>query len=205
MCKTSCFGSSPMRLTVTTESKEPMRLLCRIPILLEIFMETKMCGTWFEESKYLWKSILLFGNLSRTNCPLFLIWTTEAFQPKQNVPSIILMLNLQLISFSSALLLELVGTVQPWLYMLLTLGVEVSNNGFQHSSSSSNPTRLLQWLTYKQFLQPFSIFGYTGIECSMMGYILTLLSVILISQSMACRYKEAFLDQPSHTSQPRRT
>ena len=30
------------------------------------------------------------------------------------------------------------------------------------------------------------------------------MSVILISQSMACRYKEAFLDQPSHTSQPRR-
>ena len=45
MCKTSCFGCSPMRLTVTTESKEPMRLLCRIPIPLEIFMETKMCGT----------------------------------------------------------------------------------------------------------------------------------------------------------------
>ena len=30
------------------------------------------------------------------------------------------------------------------------------------------------------------------------------MSVILISQSMACRYKETFLDQPSHTSQPRR-
>ena len=30
------------------------------------------------------------------------------------------------------------------------------------------------------------------------------MSVILISQSMACRYKETLLDQPSHTSQPRR-
>ena len=30
------------------------------------------------------------------------------------------------------------------------------------------------------------------------------MSVILISQSISCRYKEAFLDQTSHTSQPRR-
>ena len=29
-------------------------------------------------------------------------------------------------------------------------------------------------------------------------------TLILTSQSMACKYKEAFLDQPSHTSQPRR-
>ena len=31
------------------------------------------------------------------------------------------------------------------------------------------------------------------------------MSVILISQSMSCRYKEAFSEQPRHTSQPRRT
>lgn len=30
------------------------------------------------------------------------------------------------------------------------------------------------------------------------------MTVVLTSQSMACKYEEAFLDQPSHISQPRR-
>ena len=176
-----------------------MRLLCRAPILPGIYMDNKMCGIKvpLKINTFVWKLI-------RDRLPTLLNLSSRGIPTQTSCP----LCNSDAES-STHLFLLCPCTRACW-----------------HGSTLAVHSSDFNCLSVKQWLSSLLI-TFKSRETSSMAYLQAIfttlwhiwlhrnkvlydglhpnpMSVILISQSMACRYKETFLDQPSHTSQPRR-